>query len=406
MVDTVRVQRLRPDLWTIVPPGAPDAPAAGPDLDTAVLEVAGGYLSWSLLADQRVPAATLHDLDTAQEWLWALYGAEVAVAADEYTAPVDLPARPERPALAAAIRRLGYAHWAARWWPASTLDGIAALDPDLLDGEIAELTEFCEGVVDGPDAELPAGSRGDTDTATRPDSEGVPDSRESVSRTARAADYALAAGGEPGARHGGLPLGRGSGGWDWRFCPAGVVDASEHAVSWESFRTGGSTVVGVRAVAAPGITADLPEHLRPHALVRTAAGIVDTALELRGDTWTAEVSGAVEAVAGVDVYVPGAGPFAPDSAYRRPPGSDSSAVPDSAGPELDTGTMTGPGLSAVGARHRERLRELARDRLRRAAPDGGFVAGRPPGDTEPSPALADITPLRAEVVAAESDQDF
>lgn len=405
MAGTVRIQRLRPDLWTIAPPGAPDTTGAGPDPDTAVLEVAGGYLSWSLPADQRIPAATLHDLAMAQEWLWALYGAEVAVATDEYTAPVDLPARPERPALAAAIRRLGYAHWAARWWPASTLDGIAALDPELLDDEIAELTEFCEGVVDGPDAELPAGSRDEVDTAVRPGSEGAPNGRESVSRTARAADYALAAGGEPGTRHGGLPLGRGSGGWDWRFCPAGVVDASEHAVSWELFRVAGSMVVEIRAVAAPGITANLPEHLRPHALVRTAAGVVETALELRGDTWTAEMSGAVDAVAGADVYVPGVGPFDPAGAYRRAPGSDSSVVPDSAGPERGTGAMTGP--SAVGARRRrERIRELARERLRRAAPDDESAAGRPSGDTEAGAALADIIPLRAEIVAAEGDSDF
>ncbi|WP_459547999.1 hypothetical protein [Nocardia sp. X0981] len=405
MVDTVRIQRPHPDLWTIAPPGAPDTTGAGPDPDTAVVEVAGGYLCWSLLADQRIPAATLHDLDTAQEWLWALYGAEVAVAADEYTAPVDLPARPERPALAAAIRRLGYAHWAARWWPASTLDGIAALDPELLDGEIAELTEFCEGVVDGPDAELPGGSRGEVPTATRPDGEDAPGSRESLSRTARAGDYALAAGGEPGARHDGLPLGRGSGGWDWRFCPAGVVDASEHAISWELFRAGGSTVVRIRAVAAPGIIANPPEHLWPHAVVRAAAGVVDTVLELRGDTWTAEVS-AADTVAGVDVYVPGAGPFAPGDAHRWASGSDASAAPDSAGPEPDTVAMTGPGPSTVGARRRERIRELARDRLRRAAPEGEFVASHPPGDTEPSSVLADITPLRAEVFAAENDSDF
>ncbi|WP_280398352.1 hypothetical protein [Nocardia carnea] len=376
MADIVRVQRIHPDLWIIAPAGAPTAADSGPGLDTAVLEVAGGHLTWSLLAGHRVPAATLHDLDGAQEWLWALYGAEVAVAADEYTRPVDLPAHPEQPGLAAAVRRLAYAHWSARWWPASTVDGIAALDPELLDGEIAELTRSCENVVNGADSEpfteqVSNSLPGDRDTAAR-----IPEPT-----TARADDYALAAGGAAAGQGTALPLGRGGSGWDWRLCPPGVVDASERAVSWALFRTAGSTIVRVTAVAAPSVTAGLPGYLRPRALIRTPAGAVDAALELHDDTWSGEVTGPADAVTGVEIYVPGVGP-APPAGTAEP--AESSA-----------GHVAAGRISEV--EHREHIRELARNRLRRAAGATAAPAGFP---------SADIAPLRSETAAAEEDSDF
>ncbi|GGL45059.1 hypothetical protein [Nocardia jinanensis] len=373
MVDIVRIRLIRPGLWSIAPPGSPTPADADPSLDTAVLEVGGGYLSWSLLADQRVPAATLHDLDTAQEWLWALYGAEIAVAADEYTGPVDMPARPERPELAAAIRRLGYAHWAARWWPASTVDGIPALDPAELDREIAELSEFCDSVVDGSDAPAEAA---EPDPAV---------ASAHGSGLGRAADYALAAGGQPRDSRTALILERGSAGWDWRHCPPGVVDASERAVSWELERVAGGNTLRVRAVAAPGLHGEPPEHLRPRALVRTSAGTRGAALALNGDTWTAAVPDSGETVTGVEIYVPGVGPSAPG-------GSDPSPDPDPR-----------PADPAADARQRDRIRELAHARLRRAGPTAvalAYAAG------EPAAGLADIELLRAEIAAAEADSDF
>ncbi|MGW1742134.1 hypothetical protein ACWCPQ_25400 [Nocardia sp. NPDC001965] len=369
MVDTVRIRLIGPGRWSIVPGDSPD-PAAAPGLDTAVLEVGGGYLSWNLLAGRPVPAAILHDLDTAQEWLWALYGAEVAVAADEYTDPVELPTRPERPELAAAVRRLGYAHWAARWWPASTVDGIPALDPAELDREIAELSEFCESIVDGADA---------PDAATDPDVLAAPG-------PARATDYALAAGGRPSGADTALVLERGSAGWDWRHCPPGIVDASERAVSWELVRVPGGSTLRVRVVAAPGLRADPPEHLRPRALVRTGAGIRAAALVLNGDTWSAVVADTTATVSDIEIYVPGVGAAAPAGA-----GSPADpAVPENR-------PMTDP---AADIRQRDLIRELAHARLRRA----GQAISAAAGETAAGP--VDITPLRAEVAAAESESDF
>ncbi|MEU4842106.1 hypothetical protein [Nocardia testacea] len=377
MADSVRIRRIGPGLWSIAPAGAPAPVDADPGLDTAVLEVGGGHLSWSVPAGPRVPAATLHDLDTAQEWLWALYGAEVAVAADEYTEPVTLSARPERPELAAAVRRLGYAHWAARWWPASTVDGIPALDAAELEREIAELSEFCESVVDGADAVDPAEAETGAEAADRL----------GASAPGRATDYALAAGGQRGTPAA-LVLERGTAGWDWRYCPPGVLDASERAVSWELVRTAGVNSLRIRVVAAPGTHGEPPAHLRPYALVRTPAGDQVAALVSAGDNWTAAVAATAGTVSGVEVYVPGVGPAAPAGA-----GSPESRDPGP-GPR-------DPVDPATRARQRERIRELAHARLRRAGSGPG--SGPAPDGGQP---LADIAPLRAEITAAETDSDF
>lgn len=380
MVDSVRIRLIGPGLWSIAPPGAPTPADTDPGLDTAVLEVGGGHLSWSVLAETQVPAAILHDLDTAQEWLWALYGAAVAVAADEYTEPVELPARPERPELAAAVRRLGYAHWAARWWPASTVDGISALDAAELEREIAELSEICESVVAGADA------AGRTESVEIIE---VAEVEHRLGGLGRPTDYALAAGGrrDPQAE---LVLERGSAGWDWRYCPPGVVDASERAVSWELTRTAGVNALRVRAVAAPGLRGEPPAHLRPHALVRTPAGDHGAALVLAGDNWTATVAETAGTVSGVEVYVPGVGPAAP---WR----ADSSGFAGEPDPR-------DPADPAAEARQRERIRELAHARLRRA--ESGLGLAPAPDDGQPAGGLTDIAPLRAEITAAETDSDF
>lgn len=424
MTDSVRIRRLPPDLWVIGPFGAPSVADADPGVDTAVLEVAGGHLAWSLTSGQRVPAATLHDLDTAQEWLWALYGAEVALAADAYTEPVELPARPENPGLAAAVRRLAYAHWAARWWPASTVDGIPALDPALLDSEIAELTEFCESVVDGADATMVTGV--DPDSAVGRDT-GV---REWT--TSHPREYALAAGSNPADPGTGLVLDRGTTGWDWRYCTPGVVDASERAVSWELARSAGSTVVRVHAVAAPGVPADLPGHLRPHAFIRTPDGLADVALVLSGDVWSGEAGVPADSVQEIEIRVPGVGsgsrtvpagpPVRPATADRPHPADPVEPAPPPVGgrsrtsrwqASTDTAAMSRIPGQAADAERRRAVRELARSRLRPAAAGPDAVL---PGDARRSatghsgaPAghpLADIAPLRSETAAAEQDTDF
>ncbi|TCK00650.1 hypothetical protein [Nocardia alba] len=356
----VHLRRAEPGLIVIAAEGAPLVTDAAPGLDVLVLEVAGGHLTWSLFDSEVVPAAVLDDVDAAQDWVWAIYGEDVAsaVAANESRALRAAPARPER---VTALRRLAYAHWASRWWPASTVDGIAALDPRLLHEEIESLTEQCEMMLDGDlDERFPVieadQSRADADTGG--DSTPIDPARR------RAQDYALAAGGADAAD--GLVLARGSGGWDWRRCPPGILDAGANAVSWQVTRAAGISTVRVSVVAAPDCRGVVPEHLRPHAWVRPVgspahpghqpspdADAEFTALHLGADSWTGTVRipGPPEMPTEIIIFVPGVGPTDP---------ADESAV-------------------------RDRIREFARLRL-----------AEPNGDQR----------LRAEAAAAEMDEDF
>ncbi|UGT59162.1 hypothetical protein [Nocardia asteroides] len=273
-------------LTVLAPVGAPTVLDPVPGVGVLVLEVSGGHLTWDLFGDSVVPAAVLDDPAAAQDWLWALYGEAAAVAvADGVDGPLD--AEPADPGQAEDARRLAYAHWAARWWPASTLDGIAALDPGLLDAEIAELTAACDALVDGADAVVAA----------------------AVEVTARAEDYALAAG--DGVREG-MVLRRGSTGWAWHRCPPGVVDASEQALTWESVRQGGSGVLRVDVVAAPRTVPVLvPAHLRPWVRV----GELRAPLDAAADHWVTTL--ATPEVAEPELFVPGVGSAQPDSAADR-----------------------------------------------------------------------------------------
>ncbi|MFE6923730.1 hypothetical protein ACFVAV_22080 [Nocardia sp. NPDC057663] len=338
---TIRVQRAA-GIVTLVPQGASTVLDDAPALDVLVLEVRGGHLSWNLLAGHSLPAAVLDDPESAQDWLWAVYGEDAALTvADTTLADADtgrqhtLPAVPARPELANALRRLAYAHWAARWWPASTVDGIPALDPDLLAAEITELTGACDTAVDGADAE-PFTRPGESPSRTPDPGTARDDNRMMSESFGRADDYALAAGGSTPAG-GGLILARGSGEWDWRRCPPGILDAGENAVSWQVARTAEISTVQVSVVAAPDCRRLVPEHLRPYARVRStqvatagrdqagpspSAGVEFTMpLHLRGDTWTGSVQipGPPETFPEPAVFVPGVGPAdpAPDESAVR-----------------------------------------------------------------------------------------
>jgi hypothetical protein len=285
------------------PENAPVVGEGGAPPDTAVLEVRGGHVAWSVLAGQQFPAAVIDDADAAQEWIWAVYGERIALAvADFDDTPTEFAPEPGLPELVALARKLGYAHWAARWWPASTLDDIPPLDPRLVDTEIATLTSECELLIDGADA---IGANADDDLAHEVDR------AESLApRLDRAENYALAAGPAAGTASDALILARGVGGWDWRGCPPGILDASERAVSWEVLRRPGATVFRVSAVAAPGLHAAVPPHLWPRARVRGPAASSVAELTLSGDVWTgsAQAPERWESAVTVDVHVPGVGP--------------------------------------------------------------------------------------------------
>ncbi|GAA2462707.1 hypothetical protein [Nocardia seriolae] len=352
---TVMIHRYSGGMYGIIPAADVGALSAAPGPGTMVLEVLGGHLVWNVLAAQEVPAALIAEADLAQEWVWAVYGEAVALAVDDLgsdaAGSAEVPALPGSPAPAVSVRRLAYAHWASRWWPASTLDGIAALDPVLLDRDIAVLTEECESLLDGSDFLAPL----------------VPTYIESLPR---ASDYALAAGDESGTA-GTLVLARGTGGWDWRRCPPGLVDASESAVSWQLIRHAGATTVAVNVAAHPELPADIPAHLRPWAHIDTGRGEFDTELRAADDTWIGESDLATTTSAvRITIHVPGFGP-----------------IPDTA----DALSDTEPTIESA-ATLRRRIREFATSRLRRAA----------------SPAAEDdaFPPLLAEIAAANGDSDF
>lgn len=237
-----------------------------------------------------------------------------------------------------------------------TLDDIPPLDERLVDADIVTLTTECDLLVDGADAGAdnndPDGYTGDgVDAYIR---EGTAlDSR--TRGTPHAEDYALAAGAAttpPDA----LTLARGTGGWDWRRCPPGLIDASERALSWEIRRRPGATTIHISAVAAPGLRVAIPPHLRPRAEVRTPTATAAAELTLAGDAWTGTLPapGGWESTVTVEIHVPGVGP---------------SAAPDD--PQL-----------------RSRLRDFATSRLR--------AATQAPDDTM----------LLAEKAAANTDMDF
>ncbi|MFD3593821.1 hypothetical protein ACFWU5_13910 [Nocardia sp. NPDC058640] len=413
----VELRRVEPGLLVIGVDGAPLVTDGSLGIDVLVLEVVGGHLSW-VLDGGDLPAAVLDDVEAAQDWVWAVFGEEVALAvAENY--PQSLTAVPARPELVTALRRLAYAHWASRWWPASTVDGIPSLDARLLLDEIESLTGTCEMVLDeGADDALRRmviehGDYAGIDDGIAPggrDAGGATSGSQDVSGAAsdggehggvtgrdagargesggRADDYALAAGGQD--QGGGLIVVRGSGGWDWRRCPPGILDASERAVSWQVTRAAGVSRVQVNVVAAPDCRGAVPEHLRPFARVRLLAATeqneaspaddgaephssaterghssarddhagslpsagVEIALLLRGDVWTgtAEIPGTPDTSLEVTVFVPAVGPADP--------------------------------VDDVAAR--DRVRGFARRRLGGAAGAG----------------------LDAEVAAAESDEDF
>jgi hypothetical protein len=293
-------------LWSTGPTVAA-APAV------AVLELSGAVMAWTV--DEPVdggvsvtstsPRITFTDV-TAAEWLWrvvgeaghvALLGALDGGTLDEGRT-VDVAGVEPSAAALAPLRRLAIGHWLRRWWPASSRDGIVALDSAVLDGEIALLTVAAQDFL-GEDtfdsdvtdllrphwASLATGARRAdprvaelVEACTELAGEvGVPEWTDLVVPTVdaarRRADYALAAGSDP-ARSAATAIATGVGSVNWTAVPPGLFDAADGTVDWAIEMAGSAAVAEVRvATAAPadGISV----RLRSGALSGT--GVLDAA---------------------------------------------------------------------------------------------------------------------------------
>ncbi|WP_262058824.1 hypothetical protein [Streptomyces sp. STR69] len=397
--------------------------SAGPDFTVAVLDVAGAVLTWPVLGNSGPPAAEIHDVGRAQQWLWAVYGegAAAAVQACATGEPAEVRVRADPTTLAADAARLGFGHWAARWWPASHLDGIPALQPDVLGLELAALTHRCQQLFDSGDGFGDSGDQPDdcaaqliedhraaldpliqwwraapgssTDTARRlesvlrliddaADGAGLdgPELRRLrllLDRPGPAAappapgalfdrsdGYALAAGELLVA--GGRLIARGSGTNDWRRYPPGLVDASEAAVSWTARALGARRQFEVDVVAhsaAPASGAPLAAEVRVNDGPRKRV-----VLARRDDMWTGRA----------DLDLPA----------------------DETRPRVELGVLLpgfDPGPGPETGAERDAVRTLVRRRLAAAAQPVAYDA-LPHGSSS--------APFLAEIAAATIDEDY
>ncbi|MFF3937291.1 hypothetical protein [Streptomyces phaeofaciens] len=347
-------------------------PSAGPAFTRAVLDVAGAVLTWPVLGPTGLPAAEIHDVGQAQQWLWALYGDRTATAVDAVAsgtpaAELTLPEQPTT-ALAETAARLALGHWAARWWPTSHLDGIPALEPDVLGLELAALTHECQQLLDEPeeleglelleehlvaldplirwrhsaapprqldrvlrlidDAADNAGLDGE---ALRRLRSALEQDHRPTATTAtpldiaelfvRQQEFALAAGSGSPRTATGRVIARGSGTNDWCRCPPGFVDAAENAVSWTAYALGAGRRIEVEVVA--GVAAPT-SGVRLAAEVRVEGSPPNRVpLARRDDVWAgrADLDIAASTTPGIEVGIllPGfdPGPGADDRAARE-----------------------------------------------------------------------------------------
>ncbi|MFJ8970123.1 hypothetical protein ACIRNS_14855 [Streptomyces anulatus] len=343
----------------------------------------------------------------AQQWLWAVYGERAAAAVDAVasgtpTAELTLPERPT--ALAGSAARLALGHWAADWWPTSYLDGIPALEPDVLGLELAALTHECQQLLDesaeldglelleehlaaldplirwrqsaDPPRRLDRVLRLTDDAADNAglDGEALRHLRSALDKDHRPTatpldlaelflrrqEFALAAGALRTAS--GRVIARGSGTNDWCRYPPGFVDAAENAVSWTAYALGADRRIEVEVVA--GIAA-------PVGGVHLAAEVhVDGSppnrvpLARRDDVWTGRVD--------LD-------------------------IPASTTPSMEVGILLpgfDPGPGADHRAEREAVRVMARHRL------GVATAPHDSKAAHPEPFLAEIA------AAAAAEEDF
>lgn len=229
-------------------------PVAGPPPLVQAVQARGAVLEWQV-GGPCFPTLTITD-PAECDWLWRLIGERGHAAVIAHAAG---PAKLAEGAAAVAVdvewdgelladlRRMAHGHWLRAWWPASPIDGVAALDGVLLHAELALSAADLDDVladgadaVDGPElAGLRAHAEGLRQRAGSLDPE--------VREVAHAAlelmeepapersgmwrdDYALVAGGRRDADDDAIAAGTAS--HEWRGVPAGTLDSSESAVSW------------------------------------------------------------------------------------------------------------------------------------------------------------------------------
>lgn len=265
---------------------------SGPTQDaaplTAVLEVSGAVLSWTV--DRPDDGVGLAFTDPSRaDWLWRVVGerghSEIVAALG--TADDEGPAEVEGVTLDAAtlapLRRLALGHWLRRWWPVSRQDGIAELDSAVLDGELALLTASAEGFFadDTFDSNVAELLRPHTSMLNGLAELGDPRVAELAARCAELAeelgvdvgsaipaqiggraDYALVAGAR-GSRVGTEAIASGVASVNWGAVPPGVFDAAEHTVAWRVDADGAAaTAVVLTELAGPDSPTGIPVRFR------------------------------------------------------------------------------------------------------------------------------------------------
>jgi hypothetical protein len=260
--------------------------AAHPQL-TAVLEVSGAVLSWTV--DDPSTAAQITFTDPAgADWLWRVLGelghSALATALDGRTPgeAVELAGVDVLPGSLDPLRRIALGHWLRRWWPASQRDGIAALDGALLDAELAVLTTRAQDFFtdDTFDSDVAGLLRRHAAALSAHLQGGDPRVVELVRTCAELADdagvafgeadrvplhrddYALAAGADPGPHASGA-IATGADSVNWGAVPPGIFDAAEHTVGWRIEAADGlaKAVVHVE-LSGPGLASGITVRLR------------------------------------------------------------------------------------------------------------------------------------------------
>lgn len=350
-------------------------PVAAPPPLLAVLEVSGAVLSWTVDDPAGASAIQITFTDAARaDWLWRMVGEPGHIALvsaltgrDAHDgATLDLDGVDSSAAAVVPLRRLALGHWLRRWWPASERDAIAALDPAVLDGEVALLTAgaedyFTDDTLDSEVAALlaPHGAAL-TSLLAAPDERvarlaracaqmaadtGVPGWPDGPATTGdpirRRDDFALAAGPDP-SRDPVVAVATGAASIRWAAVAPGVFDAAEDTVAWEVLPAGGHAVARVRvAVTGAPSAAGVAVRLRCGAVAGTGA------LDAAGRATVGLVDGSGE-------------PLTESGAWNQ----------NWAGTDLAVGADAAP---AETPQMRERVRMFARTRLRRPARDA-FLA--------------------------------